>query len=84
VGEKSGFSALGQDDLLCLLGTISGFELSLRESHDDLGIDFILRATNKAFHEEIICHALHLEIQVLKGNNKIFHCSGLFQLGQTS
>jgi hypothetical protein len=45
-GEKNKFSALGQDDLLCLLGTLSGFPPSLRESHDDQDMNFILEATD--------------------------------------
>jgi hypothetical protein len=75
---------MGQDDLLCLVGTLSGFQPSLGVSHYDLGSNFILEATNKAFPEESICHALHLEIQVLKGSNKIFDYSKLFQLVQMS
>jgi hypothetical protein len=83
-GNKSGFSSLGQDDLLCLLGTFSFFQPSMGVSHDDLVSDFILEATDKVFPEETIYHSLHAKIQVLKGNNKIFHCYRLFQLGQTS
>jgi hypothetical protein len=84
VGDKCGFFALGQDDMLCLLGMISGFQPNMGVSHDDLGTNFILEATNKSFPKEIIYHALHLKSQVLKGSNKIFHYSILFQLGQMS
>jgi hypothetical protein len=62
VGNKSEFSALGQDDLLCLVGTFSVFQPSLGVSHYDLGSYFILEATDKEFLEESIYHALHLEI----------------------
>jgi hypothetical protein len=82
--DKNGFSALGQDDLLCLLGMLSGFQPSLRPIHDDLEINFILEATDKEFLEESIYHVLCSESQVLKGNNEIFQYSRLFQLGQTS
>jgi hypothetical protein len=52
------FSSLGQDDLLCLLGTFSFFQPSLGEIDYDLGLYFILEVTDKAFPEEIICHSL--------------------------
>jgi hypothetical protein len=68
--------------MLCLLGMFSFFQPILGVSHDDLGSYFILEATDKTFPEEGIFHALHLKIQVLKGNDKIFHCARLFQLGQ--
>jgi hypothetical protein len=84
VREKSGFSSLVQDYLLCLLIMHSVFQPSLRAIHDDLGGNFIIEETDKEFPKESICHALYLKIQVLKGNNKIFHCSILFQLGQMS
>jgi len=42
-GDKSGFFSLSQDDLLFLLGTLSGFKPSMRESHDDLGMNSSLR-----------------------------------------
>jgi hypothetical protein len=82
--DKRGFSSLGQDDLLCLLGMLSGFQPSMRASHDNLGMNFILEATDKELYEENICHALCSEIQMLKRRNIIFHYSILFQLGQIS
>jgi hypothetical protein len=83
-GIKVGFFSLGQDDFLWLLGMLSFFQPSLGVSHDDLGLDFILEATDKAFSKESICHSLHAESQVLKENNKIFHFSRLFQFCQAS
>jgi hypothetical protein len=80
VGNKSGFSTLGQDDLLFLLGTFSFFQPSLGVSHDDLGLDSILEAMDKSFQEEGICHVLLSKIQVLKGNDKIFHYEDYFNL----
>jgi hypothetical protein len=61
-GNKNSFSTLGQDDLLCLLGTFSGFQPSLWASHEDLGFYFILEATNKEFPEEGICHTFRAKI----------------------
>jgi hypothetical protein len=75
---------MGKDDLLCLLGMFSFFQPSLGTSHADMGLVFILEATNKAFLEEGINHTLRSKIQVLKGISKIFHYSRLFQLGQTT
>jgi hypothetical protein len=70
--------------MLCLLGTFSFFQPSVGVIHEDLGSDFILEATDKSFSEEGIYHTLHLEIQVLKAIDKVFHCTILFQLGQTT
>jgi hypothetical protein len=84
VGNKSGFFSLGQDDLLFLLGNFSFFQPSLGMIHYDLGSYFILEAIDKAFLEKSICYSLHLESDVIKGSNKIFHYSILFQVGHTS
>jgi hypothetical protein len=67
---------MGKDDMLCLLGMFSCFQPSLGVSHEDLGSYFILEAIDKSFLEEGINHTLCAEIQVLKGNDKIFQ---LFQ-----
>jgi hypothetical protein len=74
-GNKSGFFVLGKDDMLCHPDTFSFFQPSIGASHEDLGLNFILEATDKAFPEEGIDHNLYLEIQVLKGSNNIFHYS---------
>jgi len=81
VGNKSDFSSLGQDDMLCLLGTFIFFQLSPREDHYDLGSYFILEETDKKILEERIYHAFHSKRQVLKESKKIFDYSRLFQLG---
>jgi hypothetical protein len=52
------FVVLGKNNLLCFLGTLSSFQPSLGASHEDLGSDFILEATDKAFLEKSIRHAL--------------------------
>jgi hypothetical protein len=56
------FAVLGKNNLLCLLVPLSGFQPSLGESHEDLGLDFILKATDKEFLEKSIKHALCYEI----------------------
>jgi len=83
-GNKIEFSSLGQYELLCLLDTFSFFQGNMGVSHDDLVSDFILEAIDKVLPDETIYHYLHAEIQFLKGNNKIYHCYRLFQLGQVS
>jgi hypothetical protein len=50
--------SVGKNNLLGLLGTSSRFQPSLRVSHEDLGLDFILEATDKSFLEKSIRHAL--------------------------
>jgi hypothetical protein len=70
VGNKSKFSALGQYDMLCLLGMFSCFQPSLGARHEDLGSYFILEATDKAFSKEDICHTFCSKSQKLKCNNK--------------
>jgi hypothetical protein len=82
--KKRGFAVLGKYNILCFFGTFSSFQPSMREIHEDLGWDFILEGTNKAFLEKGISHVLHSEGQVLKCGYKVFHCSQLFQLGQTT
>jgi hypothetical protein len=82
MGNESGVYTLGKYDVLFLLGTFGFFQPILGVSHDVMGSDFILEATNREFPEEGIYHSLHSEIQVLKGSDKIFHCYRLFQLGQ--
>jgi hypothetical protein len=80
VRNKSVFYVLGKDDLLCLFGTFSYFQPHLGMNHYDLESYLFIETTNKAFPEKNICHALLSERQVLKGNNKIFHYSRLFQI----
>jgi hypothetical protein len=82
--KKRGFLVLGKNNLLCFLCMLSCFHPNLGASHEDLGSYFILEATNKAFMEEGIKHALCSEIQFLKCSDKIFHGTRLFQLGQTT
>jgi hypothetical protein len=45
--NKGGFMFLCRDNPLGFLGLLSSFQPSLRVSHEDLGSDFILEATNK-------------------------------------
>jgi hypothetical protein len=49
---------VGEKKLLGFLGTLSSFQPSPGESHEDLGMDFILEATYKEFSEKIIRHYL--------------------------
>jgi hypothetical protein len=60
---------------LCFFETFSSFQTSLRASHKDLGSDFILWSTDKAFLEEGISHSLHPEGQMLKGSDEVFNCA---------
>jgi hypothetical protein len=82
--KKRGFLVLGKKNLLCFFCTLSCFQRNLGAIHEDLGSYFILEATNKAFMEEGIKHSLCFEIQFNKCNDKIFHGTRLFQLGQTT
>ena len=52
------FVVLGRNNLLGFLGMLSSFQPSMGVSHEDLGLDFILEATDKAFFEKRIIHAL--------------------------
>jgi hypothetical protein len=83
-GKKGWFSVLRRDNVLCFLSSFSSFHPTLRASHEDMGTNLILEATNKAFPENSIRHALRAESQALKSNYKVFHCARLFQLGQTA
>jgi hypothetical protein len=49
-----------------------------------MGMYFILYSIDEAFPEEGNWHALHSEIQALKGDDKVLHHARLFQLGQTT
>jgi hypothetical protein len=46
-GTKDGFLFLGKNHLVGLFGMFSSFLPSLRESHENLGSDFIIKATDK-------------------------------------
>jgi hypothetical protein len=52
------FAVVGKNNLLSFLGTLSSFQPSLGASHEDLGSDVILEATDKAFPKKSIRHAL--------------------------
>jgi hypothetical protein len=82
--KKIGFLVPGKNNLFCFLCTLSSFQPNMGVSHEDLGSYFILEATIKEFMEEGIKHALCSEIQFLKCNDKHFHGTRLFQLGQTT
>jgi hypothetical protein len=58
-GNKSQFSTLVQNDMLFLLEMISFFQPIRQMILDDMGMNFILEATDKSFFEESIFHALH-------------------------
>jgi hypothetical protein len=52
--NKRGFFVLGKNNLLGLFSTLSIFQPSGRVGHENLGLDFILETTDKAFMEECI------------------------------
>jgi hypothetical protein len=52
------FVVLGKNNLLRFLGTLSSLQPSLGVSHENLGSDFILEATDKPFREKCIIHAI--------------------------
>ena len=82
-GTKVGFLLWANMKWCASLTHLVASKAILGASHDDLGVDFNIEATHKAFCEGSISHLLHAGIQVLKGNNKILYCSKLFQLGET-
>jgi hypothetical protein len=59
---------LRRDNLLFFLTYFSIFHPTLRVSHEDVGTDLILEATDKAFSEKIIRHSLCVESQSLKSS----------------
>jgi hypothetical protein len=58
VRNKGGFLVLRRDNLLCFLSSFSSLHPTLRLSHEDMGMNLILEATNKTFLEKIIRHDL--------------------------
>jgi hypothetical protein len=49
--NKRGFFVLGKNNLLGLFITCISIQPSLMEGHENLGSNFILKATDKAFTE---------------------------------
>jgi hypothetical protein len=68
-------SILRRYNLLCFFISFSSLHPTLRLSHEDMGPNLILEATDKTLSEKGIRHALCPKIQALKGSYKVFHCS---------
>jgi hypothetical protein len=75
VRNKGGFSVLKRYNLLFLFSSFSSLHPTLRPSHEDMGMNLILEATDKTFSEKGIRHALYPKIKALKRSYKVFHYS---------
>jgi hypothetical protein len=59
--RETRFVVSRKNNLLIFLHTLSSFQPSMGEIHEDLGLDFIPKAINKPFLEKSIRHALCYE-----------------------
>jgi hypothetical protein len=75
VRDKGGFPFLRRYNLMFLFISFSSLHPNLGPSHEDIGLNLILDATDKTFSEKGIRHALCPKIHVLKGSYKVFHYS---------
>jgi hypothetical protein len=62
-------------NLLCFFSSFGSLHPTLRLSHEDMGLNFILEAANKTLAEKGIIHALCSKSEVLKGSYKVLHYS---------
>jgi hypothetical protein len=74
VRNKGGFLVLRRYNMLFFFISFISLHPTLRLSHEDMGTNILLEATDKTFSEKGIRHALCPKIQALKSSYKIFHC----------